>query len=96
MSNLNGQTLARMNAFNSLKTELTSTPVLTYPNMNKPFILSTDASGESISHILSQNDEKGMEHPIAYMGRTLRPLERKYSISERECLHIFLSINILL
>lgn len=54
--------------------------------MNKPFILSTDASGESISYILSQNDEKGMEHLIAYMGRTLRPLERKYSISERECL----------
>ena len=74
------------NAFNSLKTELTSTPVLAYPNMNKPFILSTDASGESISYKLSQNDEKGMEHPIAYMGRTLRPLERKYSISERECL----------
>jgi hypothetical protein len=74
-----------MNAFNSLKTELTSTSVLTYPNMNKPFILSTDASGESISYILSQNDEKGMEHLIAYMGRTLRPLERKYSISEREC-----------
>jgi hypothetical protein len=69
-----------------LKTELTSTPVLAYPNMNKPFILSTDASGESISYKLSQNDEKGMEHPIAYMGRTLRPLERKYSISERECL----------
>lgn len=31
-------------AFETLKRKLTSVPILAYPNMNKPFILTTDAS----------------------------------------------------
>ncbi len=44
------------NAFQKLKTCMVTTPVLIYPNMHKPFILSCDASGEAISYILSQKD----------------------------------------
>ncbi|KAL3887802.1 hypothetical protein ACJMK2_000195 [Sinanodonta woodiana] len=71
-------------AFNKLKTALTTTPVLVYPNMDKPFILSTDASGQDISYILSQKDDQGREHPISYGGRALRIFEMKWGVSDRE------------
>lgn len=73
-------------AFKMLKVAMTSAPVLAYPNMNASFILSTDASGEAISFILGQKDKDGREHPIAFGGRALKPTERKWSITERECL----------
>ena len=39
-------------AFNTLKRALTSPPVLGFANMNKPFVLSSDASGSVIGYIL--------------------------------------------
>jgi hypothetical protein len=35
-------------SFELLKSKLTSTPLLQYPDFNKPFILTTDASGYAI------------------------------------------------
>ncbi|GFX28125.1 hypothetical protein TNCV_424521 [Trichonephila clavipes] len=42
------------NAFNKLKDALTSAPILAYPEIEKQFILDTDASLESIGAVLSQ------------------------------------------
>ncbi|GBM75402.1 Transposon Ty3-I Gag-Pol polyprotein, partial [Araneus ventricosus] len=42
-------------SFNSLKQALTSSPILTYPQTDKDFILDTDASNEGIGAVLSQN-----------------------------------------
>ena len=74
------------NAFITLKEKLTSAPVLAYPDMNKQFILTSDASGSALACTLSQIKEDGLEHPIAYYGRALRMHERKWAITERECL----------
>ena len=41
-------------AFELLKAKLTDTPILTYPDFSKPFILDTDASDQSIGAVLSQ------------------------------------------
>ena len=41
------------NSFNSLKTQLTSAPILTLPNWSRPFILDTDASDTEIGAVLS-------------------------------------------
>ena len=52
--------------------------------MNMPFILSTDASGTAIGYILGQKDSDGKEMVVAYGSRSLRPDERKYTVSEQE------------
>ena len=47
------------NAFNTLKTKLTSTPVLVQPNLKQTFILQTDVSDEGLGAVLTQKDSEG-------------------------------------
>ena len=75
-------------AFDQLKEMLTSSPVLNNPDFSRPFILQTDASDVGIGSVLSQMDEKGEEHPIAYASRKLLPRETRYAAVEKECLAI--------
>lgn len=72
-------------AFLQLKHGLTTAPILAYPNMDRPFVLYTDASGSAIGYILGQIDDQNRERVIAYGGRALKDNEKKWSISEREC-----------
>jgi len=74
-------------AFATLKTCLTSAPVLAFPNYSKPFILDTDASQERIGAVLSQELE-GQERVIAYASRTLTKVERRYSVTRKELLAV--------
>lgn len=80
-------------AFETLKRKLTSAPILAYPNMNKPFILTTDASNSAIGYILSQKDKGNREHVIAYGGRSLSKPERNWSASDVECLAVIEGIR---
>ena len=73
-------------AFQMLKNAMTSTPVLRFPDWNRPFILTTDASTTALSYILGQKDDKGKEFAIAYGGRSLKGAELNYKIHELECL----------
>lgn len=81
------------NAFEKLKTLLTTPPVLAYPDHTRPFSLTTDASGTAIGYILGQRDKNGKDRVIAYGGRSLNKHERKYPISEREGLAIIEGIK---
>jgi hypothetical protein len=80
-------------AFESLKHAMSSTPVLLYPNFNKEFFLSTDASGSSIGFVLSQHDDNNQDHPVAYGGRALRGSELNWSITEKEGLALLEAIR---
>ena len=73
-------------AFENLKNALITAPMLTYPDMNVPFILSTDAICTAIGYILGQKDSDEKEMVVAYGGQSLRPDKRKYTVSEQECL----------
>ena len=55
-------------AFNTFKQLLCSAPVLAYPEFGpgKCFILETDASIGGLGAVLSQTQEDGSIHPIAY------------------------------
>jgi predicted aspartyl protease len=74
--------------FLDMKNALTTPPLLAYPNMNKDFIVTTDACTAGLGFILSQHDSEGRERVIAYGGRGLRNSERFWSITELECLGI--------
>ena len=63
-------------AFNALKVTLTTAPVLGYPNFNREFIIETDPLLRGLGAVLSQVDENGKVHVIAYASHTLRPSEK--------------------
>ena len=73
-------------AFEMLKEALVSPPVLAFPDFEKPFIISTDASGIGVGCVLKQLDENKRERVIAYASRVLRPEEQRYSTFKREFL----------
>lgn len=75
-------------SFNTLKTYLTSAPIITHPDFTKPFILDTDASGTAIGAVLSQMQDDN-ERVIAYTSRSLTKSERQY------CWLLYISRNIL-
>ena len=55
---------------------LTTPPVLAYPNLNEPFQLHTDASGQGLGAVLEQQFD-GVSHPIAFASRTLSKHEQR-------------------
>lgn len=71
----------RLDAFEALKTALTTAPVLTIPDMQKPFKLICDASKFDLSGILLQDGK-----PVAYESRKLKPAEGNYPTHDREML----------
>ena len=70
-----------------IKEALTSHPVMAYPDWDKKFILTTDASLKGLGAILSQEYENG-ERVIAYASRALAENERKWGITELEALAV--------
>ena len=80
-------------AFDTLKVKLLSKPVMKNPDFQKEFIIQTDASGFGVGAVLSQLDDNGEEHPIAYFSCKLLPKEQKYATVEKECLAIKLGIK---
>ena len=61
-------------------------------DLNKPFILTTDASNEPIGAVLSQGNPQN-DHPIAYMSRSLSKSELNYSTTEKECLAVIAAVQ---
>lgn len=84
--------LHEIECFNKMKQVLSSSDILIYPDFNKPFILTTDASNFAIGSVLSQG-ELGKDKPIHFASRTLSRTEEKYSAPEKEMLVIFWSLQ---
>lgn len=72
-----------INAVETIKLLITKEPILAYPNYEKQFTLTTDASNTALGAVLSQNS-----HPICFASRTLNTHETNYSATEKELLAI--------
>lgn len=80
-------------AFDTLKHSLVTAPMIHYPDMNKTFILTTDASDTALAYILGQKGSDGKERVISYGGRALRSDERKWGVTDKECLAVLEGIR---
>lgn len=79
-------------SFQKCKELLTNAPLLLYPDFEKTFILTTDASNFAIGAVLSQGSI-GSDKPIAYASRTLNDAETRYSTIEKELLAIVWAVK---
>jgi hypothetical protein len=63
---------------------LTSAPILTHPDLDKPFKLEVDASDYTTGAILFQRDERGKPKPLGFHSKTLSKEEMNYDIYDKE------------
>ena len=78
-------TIERDAAFNDLKFALTSSEVLLqFPDMSKPFELSTDASDTGIGCVLSQRDDSGRDQPVLFASKALADNELNWHTRDKE------------
>ena len=73
-------------AFDILKMKCMTAPVLAFADFEKPFLLETDASSLGLGAVLSQKQDDGKFHPVAYASRELKGGEGKYHSSKLEFL----------
>ena len=78
---------------NILKRKVQSTPVLVFPDFDKPFLLETDASKEGLGVVLSQKQSDGHYHPVTFGSHSLTPSEKNYHSSKLEFLTLKWSIT---
>lgn len=71
---------------------LSAAPILHLPDVEKPFILRTDASDTGVGAVLMQEDE-GKKFPVAYASKKLLPREKNYSTIEKECLGVVWAVQ---
>ena len=81
-----GLPLDALAAFQELKMRCLTVPVLAFADFKKPFLLETDTSIEGLGVVLSQKQDDGRYHPIAYASRGLKGGESRYHSSKLEFL----------
>lgn len=73
-------------AFEKLKSLLTSAPVLCRYDPSRETRMETDASDEVIAGVLSQKLEDGCWHPVAFYSSSMSAPEKNYDIHDKEML----------
>ena len=76
-----------------LKDKIQSTPLLVFPDFDKPFLFQTDASKEGFGAVLSQKQDDGCYHPIMFGSHSLTPSEKSYHSSKLEFLALKWSVT---
>jgi hypothetical protein len=79
--------------FLNIKKYLSSEPVLKLPDFSKQFIVTTNASQQGLSAILTQ-DFEGKEHVISFASRVTNIYEKNYSTCELEGLAIIFALKV--
>nr|GEV17866.1 hypothetical protein [Tanacetum cinerariifolium] len=74
-------------AFRTLKENLTEAPILIAPNWDQPFEIMCDASDYAVGAVLGQRVEKHF-WPIHYASKTMNQAETNYTTTKKEMLAV--------
>ena len=80
--------LEQKKAFESIKHTLSTEPVLAFYNVEKPDLISCDASQSGLGAVLLQDDQ-----PVACASRVLTDAESRYAQIEKKLLAIIFAFN---
>ena len=72
------------NAFQTIKEQLMSSPVLAFPEPNGDYILYTDASDVGVGAVLVQEDGEGEERVISYASKAFSGSEKNWTTTKKE------------
>ncbi len=80
-------------AFDKLKKQVTTEPILVHAKLEDQFELEVDALGYTVGADLLQRKEDGKRHPIGYYSATLNEAQRNYNIYDLELLAIVMALK---
>jgi RNase H-like domain found in reverse transcriptase/Reverse transcriptase (RNA-dependent DNA polymerase)/Integrase zinc binding domain/Chromo (CHRromatin Organisation MOdifier) domain len=80
-------------AFDELKQRITSSPILIFPDDDKPFRIEADSSDFATGAVLSQESSDGKWHPVSFLSKSLNSVERNYEIHDKEMLAVIRSLE---
>jgi transposase InsO family protein len=75
-------------AFQAVKDAVISAPILRHFDRTKTCYVECDASDFVTAGVLSQRDDDGVLHPVAFFSRKMAPAECNYEIYDKELLAI--------
>lgn len=80
-------------AFMCAKTLLCSAPVLSTPDLSRPFTLEVDASATGAGAVLLQDGADGFSHPVSYFSTKFSRPQLNYSTIEKETLAMLIALQ---
>src|SRR5260221_7766357 len=83
----------KQQAFDALKSAITSAPMLAFPSKSRHFCLECNASNFAMGAVLSQQQEDGLFHQIGFMSKSCSDMERNYQIHDKEMLVIMCALE---
>ena len=75
-------------AFEETKRMIKREARLAYPDFTKPFHIYADASDCQLGGVTMQQDNNGMDRPLAFCTRKMNDAQQKYTTGEQESLSI--------
>src|SRR5258708_6033188 len=84
---------AKQQAFDALKSAVTSAPTLAFPSKSSPFHLECNASNFTMGAVLSQQQEDRLLLMIGFMSKGFSNMERNYQIHDKEMLVIMCTLE---
>ena len=80
-------------AFDKLRTVLSTDVMQHHPDLNKPYEVYSDASATAVGAVLIQRDEQDRPRPVQYLSRTLNKTQRLWPAMEREAYAIIVALQ---
>jgi len=84
---------ACQNAFEDIKTYLTTSPVLVSPVVGKPFLLYVRVMDHSLGALFTHKNDESTKQSIYYLSTTLIGAESRYNSVEKKCLALVFAIQ---
>lgn len=78
--------------FSSLRSATSETACLHFPDLNRSFVLQTNASSCCLGAVLWQ-DVDGVLCPVAYASHIMTLAKLNYTVTEKECLAILFALE---
>ena len=75
-------------AFEILKTAFTTAPVLAHFDSDREILVKTDTSDYISVGVMSQHDDNGILHPVAFFSKKHTPAECNYKIYNKKLMTI--------